>query len=461
MGFKTNLEDTNYRAKIVPLKGLHKHPNADKLQVVNIDGNNIITGMDAQEGQIYVYFPLECAINKDFLSWSNSFEDKTLNADPNVRGFFNHKCRVRAVKLRGQPSQGYIIPAQVLADWLATFTGESYANLIYDLEKKFDNSEFDSYNDIVICKKYVSNKQVNNSGTGPKGRRSPRVSKLVEGQFKFHFDTSHLGKNLHKIQPDDMIAITWKLHGTSAIAANLLCKRKLDWKDRVFKALGWLFGKPVYCEDYEYLYASRNVIKNEFQEGKGHFYGYDLWTSEGEFAFGNKLHKGETIYYELVGYTKYGGYIQKGFDYGCNVNTDNHCKPYVYRITQTNVDGVVTELQWNQVKERCIQLGVEHVPEIYYGKASFCPRNGVKDEENLGEAIFDALKWKYVCDQDSIFCKNKVPEEGITVRKEGLNIETFKLKSFRFQEMESKHLDEEVIDIEEEEKLQENGTKES
>ena len=43
---------------------------------------------------------------------------------------------------------------------------------------------------------------------------------------------------------------------------------------------------------------------------------------------------------------------------------------------------------------------------------------------------------------------NKVPEEGICVRKEGLVIEIFKLKSFRFLEKESKQLDKGEVDIE-------------
>jgi hypothetical protein len=46
-------------------------------------------------------------------------------------------------------------------------------------------------------------------------------------------------------------------------------------------------------------------------------------------------------------------------------------------------------------------------------------------------------------------CNNKVPEEGIVVRKESLfSCESYKLKSFSFLEKESKELDKGVIDIE-------------
>ena len=48
-------------------------------------------------------------------------------------------------------------------------------------------------------------------------------------------------------------------------------------------------------------------------------------------------------------------------------------------------------------------------------------------------------------------CDNPVPEEGIVVRKESLfNCESYKLKSFRFLEGESKQLDTGEVDIESE-----------
>ena len=103
----------NYLAKIVKLKGLRKHPNADRLQCVDIDFNTVITGLDAKDGDVYVYFPLECKINKDFLSATNSFRHKELNVDKEKAGFFDDNCRVRAMRLRGEKSMGYINPIHV------------------------------------------------------------------------------------------------------------------------------------------------------------------------------------------------------------------------------------------------------------------------------------------------------------------------------------------------------------
>jgi hypothetical protein len=64
------------------------------------------------------------------------------------------------------------------------------------------------------------------------------------------------------------------------------------------------------------------------------------------------------------------------------------------------------------------------------------------------EVFIETLKKKFVNDSNSIFCNNPVPEEGICVRRDGLNIDIFKLKSFRFLEYETKNLDKGEIDIE-------------
>ena len=107
----------NYLCKVVQLKNLQKHSNADRLQVVSVDFNNVITGLDAKEGDIYIYFPIESKISKDFLSYTNSFRNKTMNANPEGVGFFEENCRVKAVKLRGEKSMGYIVPARIVEQW--------------------------------------------------------------------------------------------------------------------------------------------------------------------------------------------------------------------------------------------------------------------------------------------------------------------------------------------------------
>ena len=85
----------NYLAKIIKIKSLRKHSNADRLQIVTIDGFNVITGMSAKVDDLYCFFPMESCISASFLSYTNSFREQNQNKDPLKTGYFENHCRVR------------------------------------------------------------------------------------------------------------------------------------------------------------------------------------------------------------------------------------------------------------------------------------------------------------------------------------------------------------------------------
>jgi hypothetical protein len=249
---KANL---NYLAKVVKLKNLRKHSNADRLQVTTIDGNNVITGLEAKEGDLYVYFPLECSINKDFLAFTNSFQESSLNEDKEAKGFFTSKGRVRAINLRSEKSSGYIVPAHSINKWL---TERQHKFIIAD---EHVDTDFDTISDVLLCEKYINLEALQKlaRAKAPKGQKKlARESKLVEGQFAFHVDTMHLAKYAYNINPEDVIHISKKLHGTSAIAGKILCNRRLTTKDKVAK----LLGAKVQETEYQLIWSSRKVVKN-------------------------------------------------------------------------------------------------------------------------------------------------------------------------------------------------------
>lgn len=251
---KTTLNDTNYRAKIVQLGAPKKHPNADKLQIFVIDFQNIITDLSYKEGDFVVYFPLECTINKDLIAYINGFETLELNKDNTKRGFFNKHARVRAVRLRGEPSQGFILNLNLVLEWLINVSKapKFECNVNEQL-----NKEFDSFNDIIICQKYIP--KINVVNNNAKQKQSVKgISRLVEGQFRLHNDTENLRKNVDKLNLDDYIGIHYKKHGTSFVCGNVLTKRKLKWFERLLKKL----GVKIQDKQYDIIYSSRRVIKN-------------------------------------------------------------------------------------------------------------------------------------------------------------------------------------------------------
>ena len=428
----------NYLAKLVAISNLRPHPNADRLQIVSVDGNNVITGLNAQEGDLYVYFPLECAINKEYLKQNNCFSDATMNQDTTIKGFFPKTGRVRACKLRSIPSEGYIVPVQSIYDWIGND---------FQFKPEDVNKEFDTIGDIKICEKYVSVAQRQASEKVAKNQKKlVREPKVVEGQFKLHQDTIQLKKAITEVSPDDYISITKKLHGTSWVVAKLLCNKKLSWFEKILKK----FGVKIKDVSYDLLWASRRVLKNGFleMEGKNHFYTYDLWEDIAK-SLEPYIEDSLSFYGGAVGFTKTGGFIQDKYDYGCK---PGNFKTYIYRITTTSPSGKVYEFSHNQVKEYCDKYGLEMVPELYYGKAKDLypeiPINVHWHKNFLEQLMGDYLE------KDCQFCANKVPDEGICLRRDVFDCEIFKLKSFRFFEWETKQLDKNIIDLETEQSLE-------
>ena len=268
-----------------------------------------------------------------------------------------------------------------------------------------------------------------------------------------------LYKYLHRIEPESLVSITYKLHGTSGISSYVLCKRHIPMREKIGAFLHNIyttvtsFGKQKFKLDeteYDYLYASRKVIKNEeLNPNAEHFYDSNIWEIAHD-ELKEFLQKGMTFYYEIVGFMPSGKPIQKDYDYGCAFY--DH-KVYIYRITHTNVDGKVFEFSAKQVQDFCKKNGLNAVPQVYYGFAKGLLDRNVLFYENLtGEEFSNEFltRVKFLFNEhDCYMCVNQVPEEGVVVRIEGLDCEAYKQKSNRFYERETKLLDAGITDIEE------------
>lgn len=447
MALRTQKANINYLAKIVSLGVPIKHPNADRLQGFIIDGSRIWTDMTRATGDVGVYFPLECKLNVDLLMRLNLYKHGDKNADKTVKGYFEDSGRVKALRLRGEPSEGLFLTLEEVIQGL----GEENVD-IDDV-----GTEFNIWNDQIICEKYVPQRSKGSSTPHQNQPRKKRQSRLVDEQFRFHEDTSQLKKNLHKICPDDMISITYKLHGTSFVVAKVLTKRKLTlWQKLRKSRFARFFGVKAQIkeEEYDTIYSSRGVIKNEyFDKLNRHYYGVDLWGDIKDVLH-DKAIKGLTFYGEAVGYTSTGGSIQSNYDYGY-MRPDGHGYTeginfgiYIYRITLTNVDGQKIELSWAQIKEYCDKYGIKYVPELFYGRAvdwqgHLNPRGNDWSDKFLADLTAVYLE------KDCTMCKDSIPAEGIVVRKDELfSFNAYKLKSFRFLEKETAQLDKGEVDLE-------------
>lgn len=417
----------NYTAKVVRLGESRKHQNADRLQIFSVDFNNVITDLSYKEGDIVIYFPVECQINKELISFTNGFSDKELNNDKTISGFFDKSGRVKAVRLRGERSEGIIFKCE---DINAFFN--SKINWVV-------NDIFDKVGDVLICNKYIIQSKQQNITKNNK--YVTKTDRMIDGQFRFHVDTENLRRNAIKINPNDIISITYKLHGSSGIWSNILVKRKLKWYEKFLLML----GVNIKQEERDIIYSSRRVIKNQYiGDNKSNFYNDDIWGDALDILK-DKIPPGISLYGEIVGYTKTGQEIQPKYDYGCQ---DGTFKIYIYRITFTTDSGLCLEFDPIQIMEFCerYKLNYKNIHYFYgYAKDKY---PDIKIDTHWNENFILKLEEEY-CNINCWMCKNKVPCEGVVVRKVSLfNYEAYKLKSGDFLLMETKMLDKGKIGLE-------------
>ena len=424
-------DSKNYTATVVKIKNTFPLPGLDNLVGVSVFGNVCIIPKSYDLNDLYIFFPSETALSNQFLSANNLYRNSNFNSDQIQKGYFEENGRVKAIKLKGNKSTGVVMPTS------------SLSNIISKFELK-EGDEFNAINDIEICRKYVVNKPGANLG----GSKPTKVlDEIIDSKmFPEHFDTAQLLRNLNNLNLTDRIVITLKLHGTSARVAHTLIKKKLKW----YEKLAIKLGIDVKTEEYGYVVGSRRVVKSINMKplsGKQHFYEEDLWTKVAMIEFNGKLNQGEAVYFEIIGTDFTGAEIQKGYNYGYPVPT-----VFVYRITNINSQGIEVDLSWEQVMDRCFQLGVNPVPMVantmivsfIHSRIGHQALNANADWRAELETI---LKKEYM-DKTS-YLDSSVIEEGICVRKEAYPTpQVYKMKAPLFLLHETQLNDKEVVSIE-------------
>lgn len=413
----------NYVVSVVEIGEIFDIPNADKIKRTVIYGNNIIIDTSVQTGDKMLYINSGTKLNIEFAKFNNLLTDAELNKDKKPGYVSAKKLLIKAIKLRGIVSDGILLPMEALH-----FINENISHDWFEINDVFTDLDFDG-NTYNLCEKYVV--PVRNNG-GSKTSKQPKEKLrdlIVNNQFRFHNETSHLGKNIHKLNDDDELIVTRKRHGSSLILSHVLIVKKLKWYEKVLK----YFGYKVPISEYGFIWSSGKPksqvpkgLESETHEWKTKnmsFYTEDIWKKAYNLLK-DKLEKGVTIYGEITGE----GIQGANYTYG---------KPYdihIYRITVTNVDGNVYELGWNEVVDYCNKYNLNYCEEYERFKI-----------KNLNSNILDYLSEKYI-NKSYPDCK---VDEGICIRNTRNN-EIFKFKSPNFLLFEQKELDNGISNIEDE-----------
>ena len=366
---------------VVKVENLRPHGNADRLQIATFFGNDTCVGLNTVIGEIGIYFPTDLQLSVEYCDANNLVRKKDESGN-NIGGYMDpDKRNVTAVRLRGERSDGLYMPLSSLV-----FTG-------VNLDDVNVGDTIDVVNGVEICRKYIPRGNKRRGGGQSDGNRTRKKKVPVAPLFCEHADTEQLAYNLSAFRPGDQIEITLKMHGTSQRTGYLPTLK--GYKKNILDYILRREGTPIY--DWGYVTGTRRTVLENYDGG---YYGDNAFRETHSKVFEGKLHKGETVYYEVVGFTDNGTPImgsssnaklndkefikQYGdttvFSYGCSptgektlygqdedgvysiTEYNKYSDMYVYRMTITNEDGDVVEYTPDFMRYRCEQMGVKCVP---------------------------------------------------------------------------------------------------
>ena len=466
-----------YKAYITILTNVRKHPNADRLLLADVFGNTVCVSTDYTDGQLGVYFPTDGQLSVEFAEKNNLVRKKD-DAGNNIGGYMDpDKRNVTAIRLRGEKSDGLFLPISAL--------NYCYAHGDASIELRAGDVIDGLVNGHEICCKYIPRSNTRR-GTVTEGNRTRKKKVATAPLFKEHADTEQLAYNLGAFKVGDEIEITLKMHGTSQRTGYLpvlqgykdspWCELRNAWR-KMWHGLSKKKtpfeeehdGEPVY--DYGYVSGTRRVVLDSYEGG---FYGNNEFREQHSKVFEGKLWKGETVYYEVVGFTTSGAPIMSSasnsklqdkefikqygketvFSYGCQPDglvrdelwKELYSDPdgertfidkpqsdiYVYRMTMTNPDGEVVEYTPDFMRYRCEQMAVKTVP--VFARVILPHAEYFDDEHTVGNYVM-AMAEQYHDGPDPIG-KTHV-REGVVVRIINRpKFAAYKHKNFSFKVLE-------------------------
>jgi hypothetical protein len=298
-------------------------------------------------------------------------ENKGENKDPEEFGYFEASRRVRAIKLRGQKSEGFMSPLDAL-EWTGT-----------DLSKLRPGQRVDTLEGKVICEKYITRAtREAKAKAGGKQRRKIQQFNKVGNTEKFRYMANSIPKGA-------LLTLSGKIHGTSGRTGQLLLSTEQPVQENALqRAWRWFMRRPLptkVTKASTLVTGTRNTICCEGTEvphvrpdGTEVPLGYRQLIHN---SLEGCLRLGETVYYEIVALTdegipefrhsvpadniasktrkKYG----EAMYYRYGVEAGNY-GVWIYRITMQNEQGDAVQLSWNQMTKRANELGWPVVPVL-------------------------------------------------------------------------------------------------
>jgi len=463
----------SYNAMIAKLENVRKAENSDFLQIAGCMGYSIVVDLKAKNDDIIVLFVDDGQLSHEYVYNNNLYNKPEMNLNPNAKcGFFESNRKIRVQSFRGNKSEAYAASLDSLK-----FTG-------YDISSLSVGDQFSELNGVPICNKYMTTKTIAAAKANAPKTEAGFNKKSLKKLFPEHMDTSQV-RHARDDEFVGLVTITNKIHGTSHRSIynqfpvekplnvfqnlwNIFVEEILEGEKHLFNFFlnqiqkNKLRFHPKTKMEWKKIYGTRRVIKGEVQPED------DDYRTNTHRLIAPYMNKGEVWYAEIVGFEQGCGgksimmpvstdqlkpYINKAdfkefknqfgdqmvYKYGCLPNTFD---VYVYRIAIINEDGVLHDLPWGTVKERCKTAGLKPVPEV--GQHLIVSVDQVPELRERIEYLTNGSTTEPI--DRSHICEGKVIRIDSQVYG---TVKLLKNKNFFFKIMEGITKDADVIDEEE------------
>jgi len=236
--------------EVCKVKKVRNHKNADRLDIIQVKGWNCIVGRDEhQVGDLVIFVPPDSILPKEIIDrWNISY----------LKG---KRGRVGVVKLRGEYSEGLILPND-------------------DGFKEGTNVA----NTYGITKWEPKQQQISKPRKRRRKSSIPEFRRFTDIENFKHFETI--------FGPGETVVITEKLHGSNFRVGNVYIK-----PTNIFGRIReHLFGKR-----YRFMYGSHNVILDINDDGHDYYDRNIYLEIVKKYRLDEIIPKGYVLYGEIIG----------------------------------------------------------------------------------------------------------------------------------------------------------------
>jgi len=419
------ITESSYVPVVASLEDVTPIPGADRIVSATARGYRLVVSVDRKVGELGVVFPAEGVLDLQFAHAAGLLIKHPLTGDK-LDGYLADPPRIRNLTLRGVRTEALWLP---LADFCAAVkravrsaSNPRYSTLVSQpvpvLPSYKDGDEVgpievvgglgDTPPAFVVARKYMppvaaTDRRDESQQPASKSTRAQRAAakvraaqqaaeRLARAALPEHYNTPPAHRSAYHLPLGAVVWKTEKLHGTSGRDGIVSMPSTLPaWKRAINRVAGIVGRQPF--DAHVHVSGTRHVtrIVQPLRPDQTPDMRRDIsdW-------FAPRLHTGECVYYEIVGYNHGGKPIQKQrvgtakgetavlrsawgevieYAYGCKpdgvpikpgqpypmVSSWSNVRPqqrvFVYRVTQ---DGL--ELPFEEMRRRVAEIGAESPP---------------------------------------------------------------------------------------------------